>query len=34
MVKEVNDNEVEIEEILGYEVYKYNRETGKITIAV
>lgn len=33
MVKEVNDNEVAPEEILGYEVYRYNRETGEIEVA-
>lgn len=34
MVKEVNDNEVAPEEILGYEVYRYNRETGEVEVAV
>ena len=34
MVKEVNDNVVAPEEILGYEVYRYNRETGKVEVAV
>lgn len=33
MVKEVNDNEVAPEEILGYEVYRYNRETGEVEVA-
>lgn len=33
MVKEVNDNEVAPEEILGYEVYRYNRETGEAEVA-
>lgn len=32
MVKEVNDNEVDSQEILGYKVYRYNRETGEIEI--
>lgn len=34
IVKEVNDNEVAPEEILGYEVYRYNRETGEVEVAV
>ena len=34
MVKEVNDNEVTPEEILGYEVYRYSRETEQIEIVV
>ena len=34
MVKEVNDNVVAPEEILGYEVYRYNRETGEVEVAV
>lgn len=33
MVKEVNDNEVAPEEILGYGVYRYNRETGEVEVA-
>lgn len=33
MVKEVNDNGVAPEEILGYEVYRYNRETGEVEVA-
>lgn len=33
MVKEANDNEVAPEEILGYEVYRYNRETGEVEVA-
>ena len=34
MVKEVNDNVVAPEEILGYEVYRYNIETGEVEVAV
>lgn len=34
MVKEMNDNEVTPEEILGYEVYRYSRETEQIEIVV
>lgn len=34
MVKEVNDNIVEPKEILGYGVYRYNRETGEIEAAM
>lgn len=34
MVKEVNDNQLAPEEILGYEVYRYNRETGEVEVAV
>ena len=34
MVKEVNDNVVKPEEILGYEVYRYKRETGEVEVAV
>lgn len=34
MVKEVNDNQLTPEEILGYEVYRYNRETGEVEVAV
>ncbi|MGN0398851.1 MAG: DUF5688 family protein [Blautia sp.] len=32
MVKEVNDTEVAPDEILGYEVYRYNSETGEVEI--
>lgn len=34
MVKAVNDNQLAPEEILGYEVYRYNRETGEVEVAV
>lgn len=34
MVKEANDNQLTPEEILGYEVYRYNRETGEVEVAV
>ena len=34
MVQEVNDNQLAPEEILGYEVYRYNRETGEVEVAV
>lgn len=34
MVKEVNDNQLTPGEILGYEVYRYNRETGEVEVAV
>ena len=34
MVKAVNDNQLTPEEILGYEVYRYNRETGEVEVAV
>lgn len=34
MVKEVNDSQLAPEEILGYEVYRYNRETGEVEVAV
>lgn len=33
MVREVNDTEVSEQEILGYSVYRYNRETGTIEVA-
>lgn len=33
MVREVNDTEVTPDEILGYEVYLYNRETGEVEVA-
>lgn len=33
MVKEVNDNHVTPNELLSYHVYKYERKTGKVTIA-
>lgn len=33
MVREVNDTQVAPDEILGYEVYRYNRETGEIEVA-
>lgn len=34
MAKAVNDNQLAPEEILGYEVYRYNRETGEVEVAV
>lgn len=34
MVKAANDNQLAPEEILGYEVYRYNRETGEVEVAV
>lgn len=34
MVRDVNDVAVSEEEVLGYEVYRYCRETGKVMIAV
>lgn len=34
MVKAANDNQLTPEEILGYEVYRYNRETGEVEVAV
>lgn len=34
MVKKANDNQLTPEEILGYEVYRYNRETGEVEVAV
>ncbi len=34
MVREVNDTEVAPDEILSYEVYLYDRDTGEIKIAV
>lgn len=34
MVKASNDNQLAPEEILGYEVYRYNRETGEVEVAV
>ena len=34
MVREVNDTEVDSDEILSYEVYLYDRDTGEIKIAV
>lgn len=34
MVKAVNDNQLAPGEILGYEVYRYNRETGEVEVAV
>lgn len=33
IVKDVNDTEVQEQEILGYSVYRYNRETGTIEVA-
>lgn len=33
MVREVNDTQVAPDEILGYEVYLYNRETGEVEVA-
>ena len=33
MVREVNDTETSEQEILGYSVYRYNRETGTIEVA-
>lgn len=33
MVREVNDTEVSEQEILGYSVYRYNRETDTIEVA-
>ena len=33
MVREVNNTEVSEQEILGYSVYRYNRETGTIEVA-
>lgn len=33
MVQDVNDTQVEAEEILGYEVYRYDREAGELMIA-
>lgn len=33
MVKEVNDNEVALEERLSYNVYRYDRETGELRVA-
>lgn len=33
MVREVNDTEVSEQEILGYSVYRYNREAGTIEVA-
>lgn len=33
MVREVNDTQVAPDEILGYEVYRYNRETGEVEVA-
>lgn len=33
MVREANDTEVSEQEILGYSVYRYNRETGTIEVA-
>lgn len=33
MVKEVNDTQVAPDEVLGYAVYRYNRETGEIEVA-
>ena len=33
ILKEVNDKMVDVEDILGYEIYRYNRETGEIEIA-
>lgn len=33
MVREVNDTETSGQEILGYSVYRYNRETGTIEVA-
>ena len=33
MVREVNDTQVAPDEILGYEAYLYNRETGEVEVA-